>query len=134
MGGICDHCGQGRQGGSASVGRPAPGTRLVPVKGGPFAIVDADDYEMLSKYRWCARHTPATCYAVAHHKGTVIYMHRLIMDAPKGLLVDHIDRNGMNNACANLRLCSHSQNMHNQTPYRGCSSKYKGIWRRADLW
>ncbi len=111
--------------------RRDPGTRLIPVKGGPFAIVDAADYEMLSKYRWCAKHTPTTCYAIAKPKGKDIAMHRLIMNAPTGLLVDHIDHNGLNNTRKNLRLCTYSQNMQNQKPRTGCTSKYKGVrWQK----
>ena len=103
------------------------GTRLIPVKGGPFAIVDAADYEALSKYNWYARHTPTVCYAVARHKGKFIHMHRLIMNAPAGLVVDHIDHNGLNNTRKNLRLCTRAENNRNQRPKPGGTSKYKGV-------
>ncbi len=111
--------------GPADVARE--GTRLIPVKGGPFAIVDAADYEALSKYHWYARHTPTVCYAVARHKGKVIKMHRLITDAPRHLVVDHIDRNGLNNTRKNLRLCKQAENVRNQGPRPGGTSKYKGV-------
>jgi len=102
-------------------------TRLIPVKGGPFAIVDAADYEAISKYQWYARHTPTTCYAMARHKGKFIQMHRLITDVPRRLVVDHIDRNGLNNTRKNLRLCRQAENARNQGPRPGGTTKYKGV-------
>jgi len=57
----------------------------------------------------------------------MIAMHREIIRAPEGLLVDHIDGNGLNNRKSNLRLCTHSQNTYNRRPNRNCSSRYKGI-------
>ncbi len=54
-------------------------------------------------------------------------MHRVIMDAPPGLVVDHIDHNGLTNMKHNLRLCTKSQNARNQRPQKDCSSKYIGV-------
>lgn len=132
MGGFCDHRRQGRLRAVASAGPLDPGTRLIAVKGGLFALVDACDYEMLSKYQWYARHTPTTCYAVTQLKGRETSMHRLIMDAPKGLIVDHIDHNGMNNRRKNLRLCTAAQNIYNCRPRKGNTSEYKSVsWNTA---
>ena len=58
-------------------------------------------------------------------------MHRAILNAPKGLLVDHIDGNGLNNRKSNLRLCTFAQNAHNSRPRRNSSSRYKGVcWHK----
>jgi len=54
-------------------------------------------------------------------------MHRRIINAPKGLFVDHIDGNGLNNRKSNLRLCTPAQNARNRRPDRSCLSKYKGV-------
>ena len=43
-----------------------------------------------------------------------MYLHRYIMDAPKGFEVDHIDMNRLNNCRTNLRICTHQQNQCNQ--------------------
>jgi hypothetical protein len=53
-------------------------------------------------------------------------MHRLILGAPEGVLVDHVDGDGLNNTRANLRLCTSSQNAANIKAVWGCS-RYKGV-------
>ena len=62
-------------------------------------------------------------------------MHREIMHAPKGMVVDHIDGNSLNNRRSNLRLCTVSQNHQNRRRTYG-SSKYKGAWwdKRRNKW
>lgn len=65
-------------------------------------------------------------------------MHREIMQAADGLVVDHIDGNGLNNHPRNLRLCTCRQNAYNSRTNHG-TSKYKGVtydkttgrWRAA---
>ena len=55
-------------------------------------------------------------------------MHRQIMNAPKGIVVDHINRNGLDNRKANLRFATVSQNNWNSRKGFNCgSSKYKGV-------
>jgi hypothetical protein len=54
-------------------------------------------------------------------------MHRLIVDAPHGVLVDHRDGDGLNNTRANLRLCSNAENMRNSGRKRTNTSGFKGV-------
>jgi hypothetical protein len=54
-------------------------------------------------------------------------MHRLIMDAPANMQVDHIDGDGLNNTRSNLRLCSNMQNCHNQGVAANNKSGYRGV-------
>ena len=56
-------------------------------------------------------------------------MHRVIMDCPKGLVVDHIDGNTLNNRRSNLRICTFGENLRNQRPRtnRIRKSAYKGV-------
>ena len=58
-------------------------------------------------------------------------MHRLVMDAARGTVVDHIDGDGLNNQRANLRFCTRAQNFQNagwrNTP--GRTARFKGVWR-----
>jgi hypothetical protein len=109
----------------------AEGAKLIPLSQGKFAIVDPRDYDQLSQYKWTAAKSPNTFYAVRSVQGRQIRMHRLITSAPKGLVVDHINHNGLDNRKSNLRLCTRSENARNQRPQTNCSSKYKGVcWHK----
>jgi hypothetical protein len=56
-------------------------------------------------------------------------MHRIILNAPPHLVVDHINHNGLDNRKANLRLCTVAQNNQNTRPHANPNklSKYKGV-------
>lgn len=54
-------------------------------------------------------------------------LHQIIMgEIPKGMVIDHIDGNPLNNQKSNLRICTPQQNQFNQRKTRGVS-KYKGV-------
>jgi hypothetical protein len=101
--------------------------KLIPLTQGKFAIVDAEDYDWLMRYKWHVVNDRTTCYAMRSKGYTTVSMHRQIMNAPKGLIVDHIDHNGLNNRKNNLRNCTHSQNLLNRRIRPDCKSKYKGV-------
>lgn len=109
----------------------------IPVRntGGEYlvALVDDENYEFLSKYKW-KTHQPRphmNCYAIAfiHEQRKYVPMHRLIMNTPDDLVVDHKDHNGLNNQKYNLRNCTSAQNAINKKKRtRGkSSSKYIGV-------
>jgi ABC-2 type transport system ATP-binding protein len=56
-------------------------------------------------------------------------MHRVIMNAPKGSIVDHRDHEGLNNTKQNLRFATRSQNSCNRKRLNYGSSKYRGVCR-----
>lgn len=94
---------------------------------GKFATVDDDDYEYLNKQKWCARKSHDTYYAVSTNREKII-MHRLILNTPHGMVVDHIDHNGLNNQKSNIRNCTQKQNCHNQIKTRKLkTSKFIGV-------
>lgn len=98
---------------------------------GRFTIVDDEDYDILSKYKWHALKTKMTFYAARHgkakEKGKYIYMHREVIKCPLGKEIDHINGDGLNNTRNNLRAVTHSENMQNQTKLR--SNNRTGIAR-----
>jgi len=98
---------------------------------GKVALVDDDDYEALSKHRWCADRHRNTWYAVRRKskpEGLVrVYMHRELVVADGD--IDHVDRNGLNNQRHNLRPCTRSQNMKNCTKKAGATSRYVGVYK-----
>jgi hypothetical protein len=114
---------------------PNGAVRYIGLTKGMFAIVDAEDYEWLSRYSWVTALSGGKLYAARHEKGKRIFMHREIMHAPKSQVVDHIDGNSLNNPKVNLRLCSCSENNCNRRP-TGKTSGYKGVsrYKRSNLW
>ena len=107
-------------------------TKLIPLTQGRFAIVDAEDYEWLSKWKWSYGYGG---YAGRGIQYGVIYMHRLILGTPAGSHTDHINGNGLDNRKSNLRICTHHENMRNRSKQKG-SSKYKGVYweRKREKW
>jgi len=108
---------------------PAPENdelRYIPLTRGLFAIVDAADYEWLSRHRWTAQ-GGGKPYACRRPTTGTIWMHRLIMQAPDGMVVDHIDGNSLNNRRSNLRICTPRQNTANRAKTRNGTSRFKGV-------
>jgi len=58
----------------------------------------------------------------------MLLMHRAIMQPPKGMVVDHIDGNGLDQRRANLRVGTQRRNSHNRRPSRWTSSRFKGVY------
>ena len=104
--------------------------RTIPLTQGKVALVDDEDYEELSKYRWCVTKKQHTCYAyrqigkAPHRK--IVQMHRHIIDPPPGVLSDHINHDGLDNRRTNLRICSRAENGWDSR-IRGGTSIYKGV-------
>ena len=55
------------------------------------------------------------------------FLHRLILNTPKGLLVDHINGNSLDNRRCNLRVCTNAQNQWNTAKKSNSTQKYKGV-------
>jgi hypothetical protein len=54
-------------------------------------------------------------------------LHRLIMDPPKGMMVDHINGDGLDNRKCNLRICTAAQNAANRRMHRKSKTGYVGV-------
>jgi len=106
--------------------KPKNGVCFILLTQGEVAMVDPEDYEELKKYVWCASRRGKGIYACRRVRRELILMHRVIMKAPKGMIVDHIDGNGLNNCKSNLRLCTRAQNTYNSRPRDGRSG-FKGV-------
>lgn len=88
------------------------------------AIIDLDDIEKIKICKW---HLGPAGYAYNRGKN-IGHMHRLIMDAPDGMVVDHINHNILDNRKENLRICTQKQNMCNQSIRVDNSSGYTGVY------
>ncbi len=92
------------------------------------------DFENIKHLKWSISRAGKTAYVV-HHRSTrkirlpKIYLHRMLLNAKKGEIVDHIDGDGLNNTRENLRIISHSENIRKMTKIRNLnSSGYKGVY------
>lgn len=113
------------------------------LKYGYVTIVDDEDYEFLMQWKWRVANfnkPNAIKYADrsvwVNGKCVKVLLHRLLMQPPKGLVVDHIDGDGLNNQRANLRICTIAENSCNKRSNRASSSKYLGVCfvRKYGMW
>lgn len=112
----------------------------IPLSRGLFALVDAADLPFLSQWTWYA--APAsdrsTFYAARGVKGAdgsrrQLRMHNALMRPASGQLVDHINREGLDNRRVNLRLCTFRENMANRSFPVG-KSGFRGVYRYGNRW
>lgn len=104
-------------------------TSMIKLRNGMYAIVDKDDYEELSKYRWFVNSSGYPARVVRKgSKKSAQTMHRFIMhehkDAP---VIDHINGNVLDNRKSNLRPASIKENSRNKRKSVNKASEYKGV-------
>ena len=93
-------------------------------------IIDADSLPLFLARTW---RIDRRGYIVATDNKGQIRFHREVLNAPPGLVVDHINGNTSDNRKSNLRLATVSQNMQNrQGPGRNSPSGYRGVVRSRD--
>jgi len=94
---------------------------------GKVAIVDDEDFMAVEGSRWRARRNNHGQWCVIGKRGgKSVIMSRLIMNAPRGIHVDHRSGDVFDNRRCNLRLCTNQQNSWNRRSRTG-SSNFKGV-------
>ena len=116
--------------------------QIIELTKGYSTIVDDADYVVLASWKWRVldnRH--GQFYAIRSSPRRIkprrtVLMHREILDAPTGVMVDHINGDGLDNQRNNLRLCTNAQNQQNRRKHATASSRYKGVcWDKSvDKW
>ena len=103
---------------------------------GRTALLDEFDYERVSRWKWTAASIGSNWYALRVMRGKgkskTVYLHRHLLNPPKGYLVDHINGSSLDNRRKNLRICSVAQNAKNRGIDRRNTSGYKGVTRIND--
>ena len=109
-------------------------SRQIELSKGQVAIVDADDYEFLSQWKWHAAWSKETqsYYAEAWDYSlgkTRVAMHRVVMGCVKGdgKQVDHIHGNTLDNRRSELRFTDHAKNQMNRKLHSNSSSGHRGV-------
>lgn len=107
--------------------------RALEVTGGLTLVSDVD-YDRLAQYNWRIDRSSASgkpyvkrSLLLPDGRTTSVYMHREITGCPRGLEVDHGDRDGLNNQRYNLTICTGRQNRANREAF--CAAGYKGVTR-----
>ena len=108
-------------------------------------LFDEEDRELVESHTWSVLPKGNTYYAlttIPHPDGgwytrpsgkrqrrrKTLQLHRLLMNPPKGMMVDHINHNGLDNRRENLRICTHAENQHNSRKQKNNTSGYKGVY------
>lgn len=110
--------------------------KSIALSNGGETWVDDEDYEKYKGYKW---HRGATGYAMCfelgkgHGKRKMLRLHRLVMNAPDGVFVDHRNTDRLDNRKSNLRFADHHTNGYNRRKQRPTStSQFKGVYQRRD--
>ena len=102
---------------------------------GYVAKIDDEDYERVSKLKWCVSKGKKRMCAVHgittgesdNKKTDLILMHRFIMNDPLGFEIDHINHDALDNRKENLRICARIENARNIKKHKKSNSGYKGV-------
>ena len=99
------------------------GKRSKAFKDGLKFLIDEDDYEKFVK-------DESFCLLQSGYvsNGKHKYLHRLIMNPPDNMCVDHINGNKIDNRKSNLRICTNQQNQMNRGKKKNNKSGFKGVW------
>jgi len=110
--------------------------------GKTIALVDDEDYPLLSRHKWWPCRGPNATYAQTTFEGsrkprTTLTMQRLIIDGFRKCVIDHRNRDGLDNRKSNLRLVSKGANYLNRKISKvGETSRYRGVYwvKRRSIW
>lgn len=103
--------------------------RKMKLSQGKYAIVDDNDFEWLSQWKW---HYGGRGYAVRTiNRSEKIYMHRVVLKNPPGYESDHINMDRLDNRRGNLRICTVKQNQRNRGLMKTNTSGFKGVYFRG---
>lgn len=106
----------------------------IPLSLGLVALVDDEDFTYLSQWAWYAKSNRYKSFYVkrtlrVNGKSFYVAMHRQILGAPPGVIVDHANRNTLDNRKLNLRFATTHQNMCNRIAVRSRFG-YRGVKQR----
>jgi hypothetical protein len=98
-----------------------------------YILVDDKDFKKVNKIKWYLNKNGRV---VKREKGKNLFPARLILNCPKGMFIDHINQNKLDNRRCNLRICTQHQNNFNIKKRGNATSKYKGVYwnKKTKLW
>lgn len=112
------------------------GAVWIPLSKGGFTLISVSDFERVTAHSWRLHRKEAgksTAYVSRDEGGHTIKLHTHLMGAqPEGMVIDHINGDGLDNRRENLRVCTHAQNSRNSKKHGApgqASSPFKGVTR-----
>ncbi len=118
-----------RSGHSKSCGKcntiiPRDGYMECRVKNGRSFLFDEEDLPVILRRTWTVGRDG---YVHGTEGDKTVKLHRLIMNAPDEMVVDHINGDPSDCRKANMRIVTQHQNSMNHGPNRNSSTGYKGV-------
>jgi len=100
---------------------------------GQIAKIDIDDIPRVKDYCWSAKSKERgnVWYIRGYVEKRNVVLSRYLMDAPKGMVVDHINHDPFDNRKSNLRICTHTENLWN-LQRKSHKNRFKGISYRKN--
>lgn len=95
--------------------------------------ISKESFDIVKDFKWFTKYSKSndTYYVYAHDTGNKKYsLHRLVMSAVTGEIIDHINRDTLDNRLSNLRKVTKLQNNVNSKKRKNSKSKYKGVTLR----
>jgi hypothetical protein len=109
---------------------------LIHLRTGERVAIDAADVPLVEDTLWYRTRMIGAVYAYGRVGDKRVLLHRYLMAATKGEIIDHADRDGLNNRRSNLRIATRQQNGANQTVQKNNSVGLKGVHldRKSGKW
>src|SRR4030042_1556122 len=102
--------------------------KLIPLTKNKFTKVDPEYFDWASQRKWhYAKGGYAARGRTINGKERLAYLHRELLNPPKGLFTDHINGDGLDNRLKNLRVATKQQNSFNSKRHINNKSGYKGV-------
>lgn len=96
---------------------------------GKTAIVDAEMFGLVNRYKWTASKSAHDYYAIRRvtvdGKRKIVYMHRFIMNCTNGKQVHHINQNTLDNRRENLEVVTQQENLSYRYNRNGKGQQYE---------
>lgn len=97
-----------------------------------YSKIDKEDYSIVSQYKWTISGHDQDLRIISNCSDlNRIYLHQFILGInDKNSVIDHINRDPLDNRRNNLRITSRSINSTNAKPRKENSSGIRGVYRR----
>lgn len=105
--------------------------KTITLSRGKFAIVDDEDFDRVSKYKWYCSYYGYAVRTVRQKNGKrgMIWLHKFVLKTKS--IVDHINGDPLDNRKSNLRKCSNRENTRNTKVRKNSQTGFKGVsWHK----